>query len=139
MTERPPAEAISTARDLNQTLKGLRGDLSRLKRSRKIDRLILAVLVLLALGLGANSVRVSRADAVAQSGHDSSVAACRASNVTRVKEIALWNHLASEAKPTPGETKRQIAENKRAVAAFLAYVAKTFAPRDCNSLYKLGR
>jgi hypothetical protein len=137
-----PGNGITAATDALKTttdaLNATKAELSRLKRSRKTDRILGALLVLALLGLGFNSVRVSRADAVAQAGHASSLAACRASNVTRAKEVHLWNHLASLSKPAPGETKRQIAENKREVDEFLAYVAKTFAPRDCDSLYRLS-
>lgn len=75
-----------------------------------------------------------RAAATAAQVHAAQVATCLSSNQTRAQEIQLWNHLAqvSAASPAPHLTPRQLAQNKTEVAALLAYIRKTFAPRKCR-------
>jgi hypothetical protein len=151
VTDNPDREALDTARDLNETLGSLRDELAgvseRLRRQRRITW-ALAVIVTLVVLLGGVVTRVAfqagdaarqahHADVTVGQLHATQVDGCRAGNVTRHDEVALWDHLASLGKPQPGESAREIAAGRREVDGFLAYVAKVFAPRDCQALYRL--
>jgi hypothetical protein len=56
---------------------------------------------------------------------------CRAGNEFRAQQVGLWDHIVTISQPPPHETRA--AERKRlaTIRAFVAYVHRVFAPRDC--------
>lgn len=58
---------------------------------------------------------------------------CETGNEFRADQVTLWNHLVVISAPPPHETAAQKAARAKTVRAFLAYVRKVFAPRDCTA------
>lgn len=59
---------------------------------------------------------------------------CEATNVTRAAQISLWEHLVVISKPPPGETVQARTQRVKTTQAFLAYIRRVFAPRNCAAL-----
>ena len=145
MTEQQ-RDAIGAARDLTASLDGVRQELSdaqaewrasdeRLtaygKRNRRLVRIAnVAVAVVLA-------VAVTVALTGVYSNHSTNVSSCQASNATRGSEVALWDHLAAISKPPAHATAAQKRADRVEIAGLLAYIRRTFAPRDCAEIYRL--
>ena len=58
---------------------------------------------------------------------------CETGNGFRADQVTLWTHLVTISAPPPHETAVQKAARAKTVRAFLAYVRKVFAPRDCTA------
>ena len=58
---------------------------------------------------------------------------CETGNGFRADQVTLWSHLVTISAPPPHETAAQKAARAKTVRAFLAYVRKVFAPRDCTA------
>lgn len=150
MTEpTPDREALNTARGLTEALGGVRAELERLNgRVRRSRHIIIALAVSLCvdvaltiiLGLVAvqahdasnqatdASSRATRATATAQHAYASNKALCEASNTSRRQTIGVWDTLLGDL----GEPKTQAARVFE--RSFKAYLAKTYAPRNCAAL-----
>ena len=73
-------------------------------------------------------ILVLRVSAVSTDEHNSAITACKQSNISRTDDTAIWVRVL---KLPPGASAAQKAE----VAADLVLVHKTFALRDCETLY----
>ena len=147
----PDREALETAQALTEALTGTREQVAALtaavKRSRRhifalavsllLDVALTVVVAIFAVQAHSASTSASHADATVAELHATQVAGCQAGNAERAEQTALWTHLAAISKPPPHLTRRQLAANKREIAALLAYVKHTFAPRDCQKAYRL--
>lgn len=146
-------EAIDAAHSLTETLQGTADELAGMRRElaamntygHRNRHLIAGVAVSIALdialtvivaviGIQAHHASDVASLAAAQN-HASALASCRTSNVSRAAEVQLWTHLVAVTPPAAG-TKPAVATAARLRAsALLAYVRKTFAPRDCAQIY----
>jgi hypothetical protein len=154
----PDQEAISTARALTAVLGGVQGELKAVNerqdkaerfshRSRVIIVITVASLLidLAVTGLYiSNSIRLDHATAELQHTratvaevHQTLIAGCLAGNGTKRGQIEVWHKLASLTPPAPSTPPSVAAQQEKKVQAFLAYVAKINAPRDCAAAYKL--
>ena len=61
---------------------------------------------------------------------------CQAGNESRAQQIVLWTHLIAVSTPPPRETAVQEQQRHATVTAFLAYIGRVFAPRDCTASFK---
>jgi hypothetical protein len=147
----PDREALDTAKGLTEQVKGLREEVKGLRTYGRRSRwyifidvaltIVLAVVTVVAIHASqdATTARSSAASAktAAAAEHSSLLASCVLGNQTRAQEIQLWTHLAQVASPAPHLTRAQIAQNRKKVAALLAYIRTVFAPRPCQKLYRL--
>lgn len=136
-------DAILAARELTETLSELSDRLDRVTaREEKTRRLTWRTIIAVGIDIVLSMLLVvvyaqSRDNSVTLSElHANSVNACHLGNETRAQEIMLWDHLASISHPSPGETKARQERDAKAVAGLLAYIKRTFAPRDCQALYR---
>lgn len=104
---------------------------------------VFLVVLIVALN-GANLLWTSRqvgnlrkVTATVRTEHDVQVYACQLGNESRVQEITLWEHVAAISAAPPHETPRQARARRARIAAFLAYVHRVFAPRDCETIFRL--
>ena len=58
---------------------------------------------------------------------------CEAGNESRAQQVTLWEHLVAVAQPPPHETPAQEQQRLAVARAFIAYVHKVFAPRNCSA------
>jgi len=143
------AQALQVSLDaMSETLKAVIKRLgSAEKTARLLKRIVIALSVsfcldiLITAGLGWNSVQAhsasDRANATVADLHSAQITNCRAGNQTRAQQVQLWTHLAQESKPAPGATAAQIAKDRQAVDALLAYIGRVFAPVNCAERYRL--
>jgi hypothetical protein len=138
------SDAVSTAKGLRDSVESLADEVRGLAAAGRRSRvLIVVVFVLIAAVIAAGAVagfaieQAASARADASAVHTSNLVACRAGNQSRAQQIALWDHVAAISTPPPHSTQAQIQKNKRVIAAFLAYVGRVFAPRDCQALYRV--
>lgn len=134
---------MQTAADLTTALKGMTDQLADVKKTVRRGKLIaigiiagLTLDVALTVVVSITAVEASdagaRANATVAQLHSTQVSACESGNQTRAQEIALWTHLADlsiTAKTTPAQ--------RKADDSLLAYIRKTFAPKDCQAVYHL--
>lgn len=155
MTEQSPPQApdpttlqavLATLKDLAGRMTTLTAEVVHLRKYGKRSRRYIVIDIVLTVVIAAVSyVAVHAENSAHQNGvtlsqlHQTQLNGCVAGNQTRAQEIALWMHLAqvSRDQSAPHLTERQIAQNKKEVAALLAYIRTTFAARDCAALYKL--
>lgn len=73
--------------------------------------------------------------AVRQASHAAATTAqlCEAGNQSRAQQVTLWEHLVAVAQPPPHETPAQERQRLATARAFIAYVHKVFAPRNCSA------
>lgn len=57
---------------------------------------------------------------------------CQAGNEARRQQIVLWEHLVAVAQPPPRESPAAKLKRQAVARAFLAYVHRVFAPRNCR-------
>ena len=95
-------------------------------------RAVLALFVVTLLLFGVNLLftahEVNRASAAAAS----VVQLCQAGNESRAAQVSLWAYLVTVSKPPARETRVEARARLAATRAFLAYVHKVFAPRNCS-------
>lgn len=108
------------------------------------DLLTTAVAVVAIFIAGHANTRSAHADARSQAArayaaavHQSNIVACKIGNQGRAQQVQFWDHVAAISKPPPGETPAQRAQRKATLRKFLAYVDRSFAPRNCAALYHL--
>jgi len=60
---------------------------------------------------------------------------CQLGNTARAQQVNLWDHIVTISQPPPHET--PAAERKRLadIRAFIAYVHRVFAPRNCAARF----
>lgn len=99
-------------------------------------RWAVAVLFVLVLAIGglnllftAHEVNAVRAAQV------SVVQLCQAGNESRAQQVSLWDHLVAISRPPPHETPAQARKRLATTRAFLAYIRKVFAPRNCTGRF----
>lgn len=80
-----------------------------------------------------------RVSATVESQRRVQVYACQLGNESRAQQIILWTHIAHIAAGPPHETHAERQARHARLAAFLAYVRRIFAPRDCQAIYRLKR
>ena len=56
---------------------------------------------------------------------------CQAGNESRAQQVTLWTHLVAISAAPARETAAARRQRQAVIAAFLRYVRKVFAPRDC--------
>jgi hypothetical protein len=56
---------------------------------------------------------------------------CQLGNESRAQQVTLWDHLIAISRPPPHQTPAQQRRRLATTRAFVAYVHKVFAPRDC--------
>ena len=78
---------------------------------------------------------VRAAEAASARSAASIVQLCQAGNVARAQQLQLWEHLVAIAVPPPHETRGQMRRRLATTQAFLVYVGKVFAPRNCAGRY----
>ena len=61
---------------------------------------------------------------------------CQAGNDSRAQQVILWTHLVAISVPPPHETAAARQKREATVTAFLAFVHKVFAPRDCTGGFR---
>jgi hypothetical protein len=161
----PDQEAISTARALTAVLGGVQGELKAVnERQDKADRFshrsrviivftVISLLIDLAVtglfinnnvrldhataALHATTMQLQRTRATVAEFHQTIVAGCQAGNANKHGQILIWSKLASLS-PPPATTPPSVAAQQEAkVQAFLAFVGRVDAPRDCAAVYKL--
>lgn len=126
-------DAVDVARELTGSLQALAGQMSRLTRSEKRNRRIIAGLVIsfaldlaVTAGLGYNTIRQnSTQDAI----HASEIQQCQLANGTRRQDIAIWNRLLTVPASAPAAQKAEVADLRRLVQV-------KDMPRDCAAAYK---
>ena len=130
--------------DLGPKVAALRADQNTLRRQLRltIGSLIADVILTLATVVATMVAFIAlngaqRNQATIAELHAGNVSACQLGNQTRAAEVALWEHVAAISKPQPGESAAQRRRRAQVLAAFLTYVHKTFAPRDCAAIYRL--
>jgi hypothetical protein len=60
---------------------------------------------------------------------------CQLGNESRAQQVMLWTRLVAISQPPPHETAAERAQRLVRVRAFLAYVHRLFAPRDCAAKF----
>ena len=61
---------------------------------------------------------------------------CHAGNDSRAQQLTLWAHIVAVSQPPPGQTAAQQQQRRASIRAFMAYVHKVFAPRNCATRFK---
>jgi len=142
--QKPDREALDTAQGLTAALRGVGSELERLNAfGRRNRHLIWGTIVSLVIDVALTvvvavfAVQAHEASVTVGELHATQIAACRIGNQSRAAQVALWEHVASVSTPPPHATRSEIAKRKRTLAAFLAYVAKVFAPKNCQEIYRL--
>jgi hypothetical protein len=124
-------EAISTAKGLTGALADVGKELRRLnaygRRNRKLAW-VAGVVAVAAIALA--FVLIARV-------HATQISACEVGNQSRAQQVALWEHVAGISAPAPGETAARRRHDAQVLAAFLGYVHKVFAAKNCAALYRL--
>jgi hypothetical protein len=98
-------------------------------------RAFVTLLVIVFLLAGMNLVFTARQVNAVRAAAASVVQLCQLGNETRGQQVSLWEHLVTISRPPPHES---AAERRRRLAdtrAFLAYVEKVFAKRDCTAQF----
>jgi hypothetical protein len=143
----PDREALDTAKGLTDALKGVRDELQRLNervsRSRHmifalalslcVDVALTVILGLVAVQAHDASNQAASATSQARHAYASNFALCQASNTSRRQTIGVWDTLLGDL----GKPKTQAARVFE--QSFKAYLARTYAPRDCKSLGAGGK
>jgi len=93
--------------------------------------LALAAANLLFTAREVNGVRAAETHAARASA--SVVQLCLLGNESRAQQIILWEHIITIAQPPPGETPAQRRARLATTRAFVIYLHKVFAPRNCNA------
>lgn len=133
MTGRDDAETVATAKDLTEALGVMAAEVRRLRTYGRRNRwfIVFDILLTVALsGVGAVSVHAVQS---ADSARASQAALCEAGNVARAQQVQLWGFVLSLSAPAKGSPPQTAAQKAR-VAAFKAYLARDFAPRNCAAL-----
>jgi hypothetical protein len=142
----PLQAALAAVTDLSGRVGALTAEVVRLRKYGRSNRRFIVIDVVLTVALAAVSWLAADATAAANRNgvtiaqlHQTQLNGCVSGNQTRAQEIQLWMHLAtvSQEQPAPHLTERQIAQNKKEVAALLAYIRTTFQPRNCRALYRI--
>jgi hypothetical protein len=161
----PDQAALDTAQALTVALDGMGRQLRAVnERQDRADRfshrsriIILITVVSLIIDLAItglyinNSIRLDRATtalnattmelqhtrATVAEVHQTLISGCQGGNVTKAGQIQIWRKLASLSPPAAGTPPSVAADQEKRVQAFLAFVAKINAPRDCAAVYKL--
>lgn len=150
----PQPGALATAQALTEGMENLgrkvAGLTGAVRRNRLLTWVVLGLIVLVIAAVivavigfvtalhadGRASAAQARAavnQARLEAAHASNVSACQQGNVTRGQEVQLWQTLyADSLRSGPPLTAAQ----KTADEQFLAYVGRTFAPRDCSAIYR---
>lgn len=103
--------------------------------TRGAARAVVSLFVLAFLLAGGSywlSVRAVRGEVASRA---SVVQLCQAGNESRAQQVTLWTHLVTISAPPAHESAAQERQRQATIAAFLAYVRKVFAPRDCTARY----
>lgn len=143
MTEQPyQPEAVAAAGKLSGSLDTMSRELRRLSEyGRNSRHMILALGVSLVLDLALTVIvaifavqahdasdAATTATSTARHAYASNKALCVASNTSRRQTIQVWVHLLDEAGPP------KTAASRRFEDSFIAYLNKTYAPRNCSTL-----
>lgn len=59
---------------------------------------------------------------------------CQLGNQARAQQVSLWEHLVTVAAPPPHETRAGRRRRLATARAFIGYVHKVFAPRNCHAI-----
>lgn len=143
----PDREALDAARGLTDALDAVRSELAAVKQSARTSRRIaiglaasftLDIILTVVLGFTAytaSNVAASNASLVTGL-HAANVTSCHNGDTFRAAQNTIWKDFVGIlAKPSPGETKAQIAKTNELAREFLAYVAKVNHPINCSALY----
>jgi hypothetical protein len=106
--------------------------MSRQRRTARAAAFLVVVVFLLAGAASWISVRAVRGEV---GNRASVVQLCEAGNEARAQQITLWTHLIGMTAPPPHQTAAQHRQRAALIASFLAFVRKSFAPRDCTGRF----
>jgi hypothetical protein len=137
--------AITAAQEMTAALNGLSKRLDAAESYGRRNRRLIAITIVsmlvdvaLTVAVTVALVGVHHNAATVSQLHGTSVSACRLGNQTRAANVALWDHVAAISQPRAGESTAQRRRQEKTTAAFLTYVRKVWASRNCQSLYRLG-
>lgn len=130
------AELSRQVGNLGDAVVALRKSQRRTKTTVRLLAVVLALVVLLGVGLALVAVdarqastRAEHATSVANHNADTLRLTCEIGNESRATQRQLWTYVLDVS--TQGQTLNPA--QRRQVMQFRAYVARTFAPRDCDS------
>jgi len=130
--------------DLGPKVAALRADQDTLAAAQRRDRrrlaLVIASLIIdivVTVAVTISFVAAHRAEATVTELRATSIAACNLGNQARAEQVALWEHIATISKPPPHESPAARKRQAQVLTAFLAYIHRVFAPRDCAAIYRL--
>lgn len=95
---------------------------------------VAALFVLTFLTSGASYLLSASAIHRAAATAASTLQLCQLGNESRAQQITLWTRIIVISQPPPHETVAQRRQRLAVVRAFIAYVHRLFAPRDCQAL-----
>lgn len=125
-------DAVQTARNLTTALQQVDARLRKLTMHGRLSRIIAVVAAALAVCVALLYWQVDRNEATISDVHSTLISSCQAGNQTRAQEVALWDHIASLS-----DIAAQPPAKRRKDDELLAYIRRTFAPRDCARVYRL--
>lgn len=159
-----PEGTLVTARNLTDALNGMTRRLEEAKQAseerdevlgrygRRNRILVIAAIVGFVLDVTATSVafvayagvlhaqtQIRRNGATVAQLHTTSLSACRAGNARLARQQGALDSILTLGPVQPGQTAAQRALAKKLLAIDRAKVAKGWAPRNCQQIYKLGR
>ena len=152
MTEPPQntqADLLKVAKDLTESLEGVRSELAEVRKSARANRaliaglaisLILDVTLTVLVSFFAVSLHTANNSTAAEAKttaalvtqlYKTQVSSCQDGNITRAATVKTWQHLfnLSVTSSTPPSQVRQDQQ-------LLNYIKTTFAPRDCATIYR---
>lgn len=96
---------------------------------------VVFLFVLMVALSAANLIFTSRQVNDTRAASASVVQLCQLGNTSRAQQVVLWDHVAAVAPPPPGETPAQKRRRLATTRAFLAYVHRVLAPRNCTGRF----
>ena len=106
---------------------------SRLDMTSGAIRAVLTLFMVTLLLFGANLLFTAHEANRVSAASASVTQLCQAGNESRAEQVSLWGYLVTISKPPPHETRAAARARLKATRAFLAYVQRVFAPRNCQA------
>lgn len=135
------AAALDMARQLNESMEGLRGDITVLRTYGQHNRrmlwgviasLVLAVLALIAVAVVA--LQAADATSTANQNRQAAVTTCNASNQARAVSTQLWSYVLSVIEQNARQSGTFTPQVEKQLTDFRSYIATSYAPRDCTQV-----